>query len=507
MVSDSEMEQEEQEEKLAALIAGWRRDPVQFVRDNFQVEPDAWQVRVLTAFANTDDPQKRRISMQACKGPGKTAVLAWCIWNFLLCYSEKGMHPKGAATSVTDDNLKMNLWPELAKWQGRSPLLMDWFEWSKERVSSKKYPATWFFSARAWPKQADQNKQADTLSGIHAEYILFVLDESGGIPDAVMATAEAGLSTCKWGKIVQAGNPTHLEGPLWRASKEESHLWFVTEITGDPNDPNRSPRVSRKWALEQIDKYGIDNPWVLVNVFGKFPPSSINALLGPDDIKAARKRQPQPNEYSFSQVRIGVDVARFGNDRTVLSRRQGKLAYPLKDFRNLDSMEVADQVALMKKETGSELELVDGTGGHGSGVIDKLRHMGYEPLEVNFSAKATNPRYFNKRSEMYFLMAEWIKAGGCLPQDDGLEDELCAVTYTFQNDKLRIEEKELIRQRLGVSPDKADALAMTFAVPDQLRKVGLEEYGLEGLGPVSDRKKARTEYDPFDMDRICPPRE
>lgn len=167
-------------------------------------------------------------------------------------------------------------------------------------------------------------------------------------------------------------------------------------------------------------------------------------------------------------------------------------------------------MALMKKETRSEVELIDGTGGYGSGVVDYLRNLGqdYQPIEVNFSSKATNPRYFNKRSEMYFLMADWIKNGGCLPPDDALEDELCAVTYTFQGDKLRIEEKELIKQRLGYSPDKADALALTFAIPDQFRTIGVEEYGLQGFGPMGNRStKAKTDYDPFAMDRICPPQE
>ncbi len=105
-------------------------------------------------------------------------------------------------------------------------------------------------------KTADRAQQGNTLAGLHADHILFILDESGGIPDAVMATAEAALSSCIEGHIVQAGNPTHLEGPLWRACTTERALWHVTEITADPDDPRRSTRVKAEWAREQIEKYG-----------------------------------------------------------------------------------------------------------------------------------------------------------------------------------------------------------------------------------------------------------
>ena len=97
--------------KARANIQRWRQNPVQFVVEQFGVEPDAWQRDALMAFA---DPTKPRISMQACAGPGKSAVLAWCGWNFLSCYGDRGEHPKGAAVSVTWDNLRDNLWPEFA---------------------------------------------------------------------------------------------------------------------------------------------------------------------------------------------------------------------------------------------------------------------------------------------------------------------------------------------------------------------------------------------------------
>ena len=116
------------------------------MREQFGVEPDAWQLELLRAFA---DPAKQRISLQACAGPGKTAGLAWCGWNFLACYGDRGEHPKGAAVSITSANLEDNLWPELAKWQGRSAFLKSAFTWHKERIVANDHPETWFLSARS----------------------------------------------------------------------------------------------------------------------------------------------------------------------------------------------------------------------------------------------------------------------------------------------------------------------------------------------------------------------
>src|SRR6185436_19992716 len=124
----------------ASNIRRWREFPEQFVVEQFGVHPDEWQLDALRAFA---DPTKQRISLQACVGPGKTAVLAWCGWNFLSCYGDKGEHPKGVAFSITYDNLSDNLWPELAKWQDRSEYLKAAFMWTKERVFAKQHPETW----------------------------------------------------------------------------------------------------------------------------------------------------------------------------------------------------------------------------------------------------------------------------------------------------------------------------------------------------------------------------
>jgi hypothetical protein len=466
------------ERPTVSVIREWKEHPAKMVFDLFGVKPDPWQERVLEAF-----PHNQRLAMKACKGPGKTALLTWLAWNFLLTRP----FPKIAATSISADNLSDNLWTEMAKWQNNSPLLKDMFAWNKTRIAHKEEPETWYMTARTWPKAADKDRQADTLAGLHADYIMFLLDESGGIPDAVMATAEAALSSCVEGHIVQAGNPTQLDGPLYRASTNERHLWHVTEITGDPDDPMRSPRISVQWAREQIEKYGRDNPWVLVNVFGQFPPSSLNALIGIEELQLATKRYYREYEIGKASKILGVDVARFGDDKSIICKRQGIQTFPFEEYRNLDSTMGASKTAEQWDSFDADACFIDDTGGFGAGWIDQLRNLGRTPIGVGFATKASNDsRYANKRAEMYFEAVEWIKRGGAIPDSRELIQALSQTTYTFQKDRLLLEPKDEIKTKLGFSPDHADAFVLTFAFP---------------VSPKS-RNRARNrhkyDYDPFD---------
>ena len=476
----------------AEILAKWRRDPVAFVREVFNVEPDAWQILALQAFAS-DDPHMKRISMQACAGPGKSTILAWCMWNFLLCYVDAENYPKCAAVSITSDNLKDNLWSELSKWQARSPLLMDQFQWTQTKIFHKKYPAYWFASARSFSKSANADEIGRTLSGLHSKYIMFVIDESGDIPPSIIKSAEQGLSTGPvFGKILQAGNPTSHTGMLYAASTILREQWHVIRITGDPDDPNRSPRIDIVWATDQIKQYGRKNPWVMAYILGEFPESSINTLLTIEEVMAAVDRQIHETSYNWSQKRLGVDVARFGMDSSVIFPRQGLRGFKYVQVQGLRSNEVAARVMSAKTKWGSQAEFIDGTGGYGAGVVDALLQAGGATHEIHYSSSAIDQAYFNKRSEMWFEMAKWIKRGATIPNDARLIKELTAPTYTFVNGKFQLESKDQIKARLGFSPDVADALGLTFALPDVATTVEMD------LG--RPRQQLKHDYDPLDRD-------
>lgn len=215
--------------RMCARVEAWKERPSLMVRELFEVEPEPWQEQALDRF-----PHSPRMALKASKGVGKTCCEAWLIWNFLLTRPD----PKIACAAIDANNLADNLWTELAMWRGKSPLLQRMFEWTKTRIFAKDHPETWWCSARTWSKTADKNQQSNTLAGLHADYILFVLDESGGMPDAIMASAEAALSSCVEGHIIQAGNPTHLEGPLYAACTKERRLWNRS-AEGDKRLPRR----------------------------------------------------------------------------------------------------------------------------------------------------------------------------------------------------------------------------------------------------------------------------
>lgn len=476
-------------------IAEWRHDPAKMVREEFGVEPDLWQLRALRAFAR-QDKMRMRIALQACVGPGKTAVLAWLGCNFLICYATVGRHPSGLCISLSGDNLRDNLWKEFAMWRERSKFLTSAFELTSKRFFAKEHPKTWFLSARSWPAKADAEAQGRALSGLHSDFILYLIDESGDIPPAVLRSAEQGLSSCRWGRIVQAGNPTSHDGMLYHAAAKQPHLWEVIRITGDPDDPERSPRIDLGWARSQIAEYGRENAWIKATILGQFPDTAINALIGVDELNTAMKRQLRPDQYNTVQKRIGCDIARFGDDATVLAPRQGLAVFNMVEMRDANGPQVAARLAQGKQKFGSEVEFIDSTGGHAASVIDSCQMAGIALFEVNFSGKADDPRYYNKRAEIYFRMTEAIKKGGALPNDQQLARELLAQRYWFDGGKLRLLEKDQIKKHLqGHSPDRADALATTYALEEMPASV------IDGVAlPVGMRsaKAAVSDWNPFE---------
>lgn len=476
--------------EAANLIRTYRENIVQFVNEQFQVEPDEWQRKALIAFANMDN-KIFRLSLQACAGPGKSALLSWAGWWFLATQGEVGSHPKGAAISITQDNLKDNLWSELSKWQQRSKLCTNLFTWTKSRIFAKDHPETWFISARSFSRTANSEEQGRVLSGVHSKYVLFLVDESGDIPPTVLKSVDQAFSTAdkEFGRVIQAGNPTSTDGMLYAAQSELADQWHVVRITGDPEDPDRSPRIDIHWAQKQIDTYGRDDPWVMSYILGRFPKSGINTLLTVDEVQDAMQRTLHETDYEHAQKRLGIDVARFGYDSTVIFPRQGLRSFNYVEMRNARTTDIAARVMLAKNKWKGEIELIDGTGGFGAGVVDTLIQGGTTPFEIHFSGKATDPRFFNKRSEMWFEMAEWVKRGGVLPLCNTLKKELTAPTYSFKNGKLILESKDQIKDRLGYSPDRADSLALTFAIP--------ETWGAQSPLSILQHDKIKTDYDPL----------
>ncbi len=487
------MEKQKQAE-ASRRLKEWRADPLRFVAECFHAVPDGWQEDALRALGQ---PGRKRLALKACAGPGKTAVLAWVGWHRLACFARPNEHPKGIATSITGDNLRDNLWAEMARWRNQSAFLVQAFEWTGSRIFARDHAETWFLSAKSWPKTADPETIGRTLSGLHSRFPFYLIDESGDIPPNMIRSAEQGMSTCEDGLILTAGNTTSQTGLLYEVSTRlrgemEEGKYQVISITADPDDPKRTPRVPVEWAREQIATYGRENPWVMAYVLGQFPPGSINALLSIEEVEAAMNRSPAAGSFEWAVKRIGVDVARFGDDRTVHFPRQGLAGFEPKIMRHARgtavSVDIANRTMAMMNE-GADEAYFDDTVGWAHGAVDVLRAAGRDVYAIRFEAPSANPRYVNMRAQMWLEMADWVKAKGCLPRIAEMIPELTSPTYFFSNGKFQIEAKDQVKKRLGRSPDLADALALTFALPDTPKREGL-------LAGVKAESKAR-DYDPY----------
>lgn len=451
------------------IMRRWFDDPRVFVREAIQAEPDPWQDDVLHAMAT-----HRRVALKACVGPGKSTALAWGI----LWWVGTRPHAKAAATSITATNLRDNLWAELAKWMRQSPYLSSYFEWTASKLFAREAPEDWWCSARSWDRSADPDKQGQTLAGLHAVYPLAVADESGGMPDAVVDSASGVLSS-PLGKLWQSGNPTNLAGPLHRATTKERYMWHVIEISGDPDDPNRAPRVDAQWAREQIASMGRDHPFVRSKILGKFPRQATDALVGLDHFEDAygRTHTPDGTPLAVGLRTLGVDVARMGGDATVITRRDGD--YHRGDIRltGLDTEDVADAVAMAARELDADEIRVDVIG-IGAGVVDKLRRrtdLRAKVYGVNVGQAPTSdgpdgePLYANLRAQLAWELAERLRTGtiGLPPEMAGgsLEEQSTDMRYGFgRGGKVyQLEPKDEYRKRhRGASPDEFDAAMLAF---------------------------------------------
>ena len=197
-----------------------------------------------------------------------------------------------------------------------------------------------------------------------------------------------------------------------------------------------------------------------------FSAAGDDQLLSLADADLAARRELPAGSNDYAPRIIGVDPARFGSDRSVIFKRQGLIAMAPTAYRGADNMTLAGHVARQIEQWRPDAVFID--AGAGSGVIDRLRQLGHDVIEVNFGGRASDERYVNKRAEMWATMAEWIKSGGAIPNDQTLKLELATPTYKYDaHNRIQLESKDDIKKRLphSGSPDMADALALTFAHP------------------------------------------
>ncbi len=217
-----------------------------------------------------------------------------------------------------------------------------------------------------------------------------------------------------------------------------------------------------------------------------FSASAENVLITVDMVTAAAKRKPDERQTAGHPVVVGVDVARFGDDRTAIFVRKGPKAFPPVILTDADNMRVGGRSASLIASERPDAVFIDAGGGQG--VIDRLNQLGYAVTEVNFGGRASRPIYANKRSEMWDSLKNWLAEGGAIPDLSELKTDLCGPTFFYDAmNRLALEKKEKLKERGLRSPDLADALALTFAHP-AVAGAGVTPYVPE---------KLETEFDPY----------
>jgi hypothetical protein len=488
--------QSKAEAELVEAIAGYTHDPLGFVLFafewgkgelvKFKDGPDEWQRDVLRGIGEKlraggiTVAEAVQIAIASGHGIGKSALVSWVILWAVSTFEDT----KGVVTANTENQLKTKTWAELAKWY-RLCIIRHWFEHTATALFSKDpdHEKTWRIDMVPW---SERNTEA--FAGLHnqGKRILLVFDEASAINDLIWEVSEGALTDGDT-EIIWCcfGNPTQNTGRFRECFGKFKHRWLTRQID------SRTVKITNKSKIQEwVDDYGEDSDFVRVRVRGVFPRTSANALIGPEDVDASVKLHYKESDFDFAAIVFGLDVARQGDDSSVLARRQGRVAYPLKQMRIPDTMLVASQVGIDIDAHEPDAVFVDATGGYGVGVVDALRMTSRDCIEVYFNGKPNDFRYFNKRSEMYFELSKWIKHGGSLPDDEELKEELCAITYTFQGDKFRISDKDEIKDVIGRSPDRADALALTFAHP----------MGKRSMRNLLGMKSSNTkDYDPYAM--------
>ena len=431
--------------ELRKFIAAYKDDPVGFVTIVLGATPDAWQARVMRDVARGE----RRISVRAGHGVGKSAFCAWLsIWHMVCRYPQKTV-----MTAPTAGQLFDALFVEVKYWINKLPApIRALFEMTSEKVTLKAAPEASFISART--SSADR---PEALAGIHSEYVLLIVDEASAVPEPVFESAAGSMSGHSAATIL-IGNPTRNSGMFFRTHHALASEWRTYHVSCLD-----SPRVAPDFVKQISDTYGPDSGAYRVRVLGEFALRDDDTLIPAELVDSAMSRDvtldtKEPFVY-------GLDVARFGDDRSVLCKRRGNVVTEFRVWQGLDLMQLTGAIVNEAKvDTPAEI-CVDSIG-LGSGVADRLRELGYTVRDVNVSeSSAMNPTAAKLRDELWLSVKEWLNARACkLPKLPELRQELVAPTYTFTSSgKVKVEGKQEMKRRGMRSPDLADSLCISFA--------------------------------------------
>lgn len=469
---------EKEQEEVINLIALCADDPLKYVKTFYpwgegvlegSVGPRKWQSNILGKirdhlcnFKTRHTPL--RIAVASGHGIGKS-----CLISMIVDWAMKMPDTKIVITASTDKQLKTKTMPEIEKWQKLS-LTKDWFKVTATSIASldPEHERTWRADAIPWDED-----NTESFQGLHnqGKRIVLIYDEASAVSDKIWEVAEGALTDENTQIIwIAFGNPTRGTGRFRECFGRFKNRWITFQID------SRTVEGTNKQELdEQVLAYGEDSDFVRVRVRGEFPRAGNMQFIPGDIVENARKREPY---HKVGDARVmAVDVARFGDDESVIAFRVGRDSASRSwiTLRNIDTMTLAARVTQEANDFKPDAIFVDG-GGVGGGVIDRLNMLRQPVVEVQFGSKSDNSNpekennivYANKRAEMWGAMRDWLR-GAAIPDDPDLAMQLTGCEYGFVikegRDAIQLEKKQDMKKRGLSSPDRADALALLHAYP------------------------------------------
>lgn len=426
--------------------------------------PDAWfcelcdrisdQVRA-NAFDGRSAVKAVREAIASGHGIGKSAGVAWIV-NWIMSTRP---YAKGTVTATTAPQLSTKTWAEIAKWTKKC-ITGHWFNVTTGkgamRMAHRDHPDSWYCTA-----QTCQEENSEAFAGQHAadSTSFYIFDEASGVPDKIAEVAEGGLTDGE-PMVFAFGNPTQNTGWFYDCFNSMRHRWNTQQID------SRSVQITNKAAIEEwIEDYGLNSDFVKVRVRGLFPAMSAKQFISVTDVDAAYGRQLRREQYAFAPKILTLDPAWDGDDELVIGLRQGLHFRILRTIpKNDNDIEIATLLAVLEDEHEADAVFID--KGYGTGIYSAGSTWGRDWLLVDFGGKSPDPGCLNMRAYIWRGMRDWLKAGGAIPPDPVLQTELISVQTVPRTEGLvQLESKKDLKKRMGFSPGRADALAISFAFP------------------------------------------
>jgi hypothetical protein len=451
------------EVELQEMVVRYMDDPLNFVRWVFdwgqdQLKespgPDVWQADILkalgdysSAITRGENPGPLQMAIASGHGIGKSALVAWIIGWFMSTRD----HPQIIVTANTETQLLTKTWRTLSRWH-KQMANAHWFDWTATKFAYKQSPQDWYAAAVPWSET-----NPDAFAGTHDKNVLVLFDEASNISDVIWEKIDGAMST-RGAMWVCFGNPTRNVGRFYECFHKYKKWWKTRQI-----DSRTAHHADKIWVERFIEQFGIDSDRTKVQILGQFPATATRQLISTAAVEKAMKHQAEGWEY-MPKV-LGVDIARFGDNASTICLRQGRKVYPIEVLPKQDLMTTAHYVAEVIRRENPVNTFVDGSG-IGAGVVDRLRQLNFSITDVNGGNQSLNPRFLNKRAEMWWEMKEAIEGLLELPPDEELKKELTALSYDFTDKgRIRLDRKSDLMADYGFSPDRADALALTYAYP------------------------------------------